>query len=106
MYKGALRSIFSELVRQDRLYIVEAISIDEPKTKALVKKLKDMKIDGNRVVIVSDAVNENLYLSARNLPNVDLRDAITTVADPVTLVGAEKVVITEAAIKELEGLLK
>jgi large subunit ribosomal protein L4 len=105
MYKGALRSIFSELIRQDRLMVVEAFEIDQPKTKSLVKKMNDMKIEG-RVVIVADAVPQNLYLSARNLYHVDALDAAAAATDPVVLVGADKVVITQAAIKEIEGLLK
>lgn len=105
MYKGAIRSILSELIRQDRLLVVDAFQVEQPKTKSLMKKLQDMKIDG-RIVIVSDAVDENLYLSARNLPHVQLQDAATSAADPVSFVRAEKVVVTEAAIKELEGLLK
>jgi large subunit ribosomal protein L4 len=105
MYKGAVRSIFSELIRQDRLVVIDSFVIDQPKTKTLLKKLNDMKIEG-RIVLVSDSVEENLYLAARNLPNVQLQDAVTTSANPVTLVNADKVIVTEAAIKELEGLLK
>jgi|SRR5579885_1839304 large subunit ribosomal protein L4 len=105
MYKGALRSIFSELIRQDRLLIVDKFTIDEPKTKVLLKKLDDMKVEGS-ALIVSDAVDENLYLSARNLSQVDVRDAATAATDPVSLVRADKVIVTQAAIKEIEGLLK
>lgn len=105
MYKGALRSIFSELIRQDRLLIVESFQVDQPKTKALLKKLQEMNVEGD-VLIVSDMVDENLYLSARNLPEVDVRDAATSATDPVALVRAEKIIVTEAAIKEIEGLLK
>lgn len=105
MFKGALRSIFSELIRQDRLLIVDSFQIDGPKTKSLLKKLIDMKIDGH-ILIVSDAVEENLYLASRNLYQVEVRDAAASTTDPVSLVKAEKVVITEAAIKEIEGLLK
>ena len=64
-----------------------------------------MKIEGS-VLIVSDAVDENLYFAARNLPHVEVRDAATSATDPVALVRAEKVIVTEAAIKEIEGLLK
>lgn len=105
MHKGALRSILSELIRQDRLQIVDAIKVDAPKTKALLKFFNEMKLDG-RVVLVADSVEENLYLSARNLYQVDLLDAASAAADPVALVRADKVVITQAAIKEIEGLLK
>lgn len=105
MYKGALRSILSELIRQERLLIVDGFQVDAPKTKVLVKKLHDMNIEGH-VVIISDSVEENLYLAARNLPHVQLFDAATSAMDPVTLVRAEKVIVTESAIKELEELLK
>lgn len=105
MYKGALRSIFSELIRQDRLLVVDTFQVEAPKTKALVKLLNDMKIEGS-TLIVSDSVDESLYLSARNLPHVEVRDAATTATDPVTLVSASKVIITQAAVKEIEGLLK
>lgn len=104
MFRGALRSILSELIRQDRLVVVNSFSVEAPKTKILLKKLQDMKVEGN-VLIVSDTINEDLYLSSRNLPGVDVRDAASTAADPVALVRADKVIVTEAAIKEIEGLL-
>lgn len=105
MYRGALRSILSELIRQDRLVIVDTFQVESPKTKVLLKKLTDLQLAGE-VLIVSDAVEENLYLSSRNLINVDVRDAASSALDPVALVRADKVVITEAAIKEIEELLK
>lgn len=105
MYKGALRSILSELIRQERLTLTSAFDVETPKTKDLLQKLQDMKVQGG-VLIVSDSVNENLYLAARNLPYVEIRDAATSASDPVALVRAEHVIMTEAAIKEIEGLLK
>ncbi len=105
MYKGAIRSIYSELIRQDRLVVVNTFDIDEPKTKALLKKLESMKVSG-ATLIISDKLDENLYLSSRNLYNVEILDAITSASDPVSLIRAEKVVITEAALKEIEGLLQ
>lgn len=105
MYKGALRSILSELIRQERLHIVDKFQVDAPKTKSLLSKLEEMKFEGD-ILIVSDNVEENLYLAARNLHRVALLDAATSATDPVSLIRAEKVIITEAAIKELEGLLK
>jgi large subunit ribosomal protein L4 len=105
MYKGALCSIFSKLIRQDRLMIVDSFAVENPKTKDLVKKLRDMKVEGN-TLIVSDNVEENLYLAARNLIDVEVRDAAASATDPVTLVKMDKVIVTEAAIKEIEGLLK
>lgn len=105
MYQGALRSILSELIRQDRLAVVDAFQVDAPKTKKVLAKLEQLKLTGN-VLIVTDNVEENLYLATRNIPNVALLDANATAMDPVTLVRADKVIITEAAIKELEELLK
>ncbi len=105
MYQGALRSILSELIRQDRLMVVDSFALETPKTKALIQKFADMKLEG-RILIVSDEIDENLYLAARNLYKVDVRDTVTTSTDPVALVSADKVVITEAAIKELEDLLQ
>jgi large subunit ribosomal protein L4 len=105
MYKRALRSIFSELIRQERLMVVDAFQIDAPKTKMLLNKLTKMNIKDN-VLIVSDNIDENLYLAARNLPYVKVIDASSSAADPVALINFEMVVVTEAAIKEIEGLLK
>lgn len=105
MYKGALRSILSELIRQERLFVVDSFAIDAPKTKLLLKKLTDLKLDGN-IIIVSDSVDENLFLAARNLPFVQIKDAASTTTDPVSLVIADSVIVTQAAIKEIEGLLK
>lgn len=105
MYKGALRSILSELIRQDRLIVVDNFAVDAPKTKLLLKKLTDLKLDGN-IIIVSDSVDENLFLAARNLPFVQIKDAASTTTDPVSLVIADSVIVTQAAIKEIEGLLK
>lgn len=105
MYKGAIRSIFSELIRQDRLMVTDAFAIEAPKTKALVKKLQEMKVEGD-VLIVTEAIDQNLFLAARNLYHVDARDARATASDPVALVRANKVIVTEAALKEIEGLLK
>lgn len=105
MYQGALRSILSELVRQERLLIVDAFQIDAPKTKQVLAKLESLKLSGN-ILIVTDSVDENLYLAARNVPHVALLDVHAAAMDPVTLVRAEKVVMTEAAVKEIEELLK
>lgn len=103
MYRGALRSIFSELIRLGRLIVVESFEIDAPKTKALLNKLNELKLDTN-VLIITDAVDENLYLSARNLPLIDVRDVAAV--DPVSLVGSDNVLITMTALKQFEELLK
>jgi large subunit ribosomal protein L4 len=105
MYQGALRSILSELIRQDRVLIVENIQVDSPKTKVLLQRLTELQADGS-ILIISDNIDENLYLSARNLSHVEVRDAAASAADPVSLVRANKVIFTQAAIQELEGLLK
>ncbi len=101
MYRAALRSIFSELARQDRLVVVEAFDVDEPKTKALVEKLEELGM--REVLILTEEVNENLYLSARNLHKVDVRDAAGL--DPVSLIRYEKVMVTVAALRKIEGML-
>ncbi|MEZ5538426.1 MAG: 50S ribosomal protein L4 [Pseudomonadales bacterium] len=101
MYRAALQSILSELARQDRLVVVEKIDLEQPKTKLLQQKLNALKLDS--VLIVSDEVSENLYLSARNLPNVDVRDV--NAADPVSLVRFDKVLITVPAVKKFDEVL-
>lgn len=105
MYRGAIRSILSELVRQERLLVVADIKVTEAKTKALVAQLKAFNTKG-KVLLVTENVEESLYLASRNLPDVALLDVVTTLSDPVTLVTADQVVMTEAAVKALEGLLK
>lgn len=101
MYRGALQCIFSELVRQDRLVVVDEFALETPKTKALLEKLK--ALDLTNVLIVADEVDENLFLSARNLPRVDVRDAAGI--DPVSLIAFEKVLVTVPALKKLEEAL-
>lgn len=101
MYRAAIRSIFSELARQDRLVIVEDFALEAPKTKLLVAKLKEMEL--NSALIVGESVEENLYLASRNVIGVEVLDAAGI--DPVSLVGAEKVVLTVAAVKKLEEVL-
>ncbi len=101
MYRAALRSILSELVRQDRLVVVEDFSVEAPKTKALVSKLGGLGLSD--VLIVTDSVDENLYLAARNLPHVDVRDV--QASDPVSLIAFDKVLVTVSAVKKFEELL-
>ena len=101
MYRAALRSIMSELVRQERLVVVDKFDMEAPKTKQLMEKLKDMGI--NNALIVTDELGDNLYLSARNLVHVDVRMARHV--DPVSLVGFEKVLITVPALKQVEEML-
>lgn len=101
MYRGALRSILSELVRQDRLVVVDEFQIARPKTKELISKLDVMGLKD--VLIITDVSDENLRLAARNLYGVDVRDADQV--DPVSLIGFEKVLLTSASVKHLEGYL-
>ena len=101
MYRAALQSILSELVRQDRLIVVEQFAIDAPKTKDLVAKLKGMEL--NDVLIVTPEVDENLFLAARNLYKVDVRDV--SGLDPVSLIAFDKVLMTAGAVKQIEEML-
>ena len=101
MYRGALRCILSELIRQERLVVVENISVDAPKTKALVAKLNDMSL--SNVLIVTETEDPNLYLSARNIPHVEVSDVQG--ADPVSLISYEKVLVTVDALKQFEEAL-
>ena len=101
MYRAALRSVFSELVRQDRVIVTESITMDAPKTKELAEKLKALEL--TNVLIVNEAFDENVFLSARNLADVGICDA--TAVDPVVLMRFEKVLITLPALKLIEGRL-
>jgi len=101
MYRAALRSILSELARQERLIVVESMEIEAPKTKLLVKQLGEFGVDN--VLIVSDEIGENLYLAARNLHKVDVRDVDGV--DPVSLIAYDKVMVTVDAVKKIEEML-
>ena len=102
MYRAAMASILSELNRQGRIKIVEAFDVDSVKTSGLVSKLKELEV-GRRPLIVTEDATENLYLSARNIPYVEVRDVQGL--DPVSLVGADTIVITADAIKQIEEWL-
>tara|TARA_B100001094_G_scaffold333457_1_gene412800 strand:+ start:1737 stop:2342 length:606 start_codon:yes stop_codon:yes gene_type:complete len=101
MYRSALRSILSELVRQDRLVAVQEFDLAQPKTKELTTKLKEL--DLSNVLIVTSEVNQNLFLAARNLYKVDVRDV--SGIDPMSLIGFDKVLMTADAIKQVEEML-
>ncbi|WP_225639659.1 50S ribosomal protein L4 [Candidatus Profftia sp. (ex Adelges kitamiensis)] len=101
MYRVALRSILSELVRQDRLIIVENFSIKAPKTKLLSQKLKNIAL--KEVLILTVAVDRNLFLAARNLHKVDVR--IVTSIDPISLISFDRVMMTGEAVKQVEEML-
>ena len=101
MYRGAMQCIVSELIRQDRLLVVDDFSVESHKTRGLLQKLEEF--DLKNVLIVSAEVDKNLYLASRNLHGVDVRDAAGV--DPVSLIGYEKVLVTVPALKKLEGML-
>lgn len=100
-YRAAIRSILSELLRQERLVVVEEFAVGAPKTKELLGKLGAMELQ--KVLIIHEDPDENLYLAARNLPHVEVLD--TTIVDPVSLVGFEKVLMTAGALRQFEERL-
>ncbi len=102
MYRAAISSILSELNRQNRLKVVETFDVDATKTSALIEKLKGFDL-GKRPLIVTEDASEHLYLSARNLPYVEVRDVQGL--DPAALVGADSVLITADAVKKIEEWL-
>ena len=101
MYRGAMQCILAELIRQDRLVLVDDISISAPKTIELIAKLKDL--NAPKALIVTNEVDENLYLAARNIPYVSVLGS--TEVDPVSLIAFDKVIMSVAAAKEIEGVL-
>lgn len=101
MYRAGIASILSQLAREDRLAVVDAFSVEAPKTKLLVEKLKGMGIDS--VLVITDEFDENLYLSSRNLPNVLVLGVHQ--ADPVSLVGYPRVLMTRGAVARFEEMM-
>jgi len=101
MYRAGIRSILSQLVREDRIAVVERFDLASPKTKEAAARLKSMQLDS--VLIITDAVDENLYLATRNLPHVAVIEP--RYADPLALVHYRKVLITKPAIAQLEEML-
>ncbi|HAS83355.1 MAG TPA: 50S ribosomal protein L4 [Verrucomicrobia bacterium] len=100
MYRAAMRAIFSELLRQDRLQVVDELTLPEIKTKQMIARLAALGVaDQRRVLLVSEDIDLNLYLSARNLPDIAISDV--TGLDPVSLVGADVVVITMSALQRV-----
>ncbi len=102
MYRGALRSILAELNRKDRLRVIESFGIDTPKTSDMVRKLAELDVSG-RVLLVSEDASETVYLAARNIPYVNVVDAAAL--NPVSLVGADHVVLTVESVKKIEEWL-
>jgi len=103
MYRAGLASIFSKLVSEGRLSVIETLSVSAPKTKLLSDKIKGMGLQDARLLIITDNIDENLYLSSRNLPNVLVVEAHQ--ADPVSLVRFSNVLVTRGAIAKIEELL-
>ena len=101
MYRAAMQCILAELVRQERLIVVETFELAEAKTKAMLAKLAEF--GATDALIVTEAVETGLYLAARNIPKIDVVDAAGI--NPVSLVGSEKVIVTVAALKKIEEML-
>jgi large subunit ribosomal protein L4 len=100
MFRAGLSSILSQLAREERLAVVETFTVDAPKTKLLTQKLKGMGL--NNVLIITDAVDENLQLSSRNLPHVNILSVANT--DPLSLIRHDKVIVTRSAVAKIEEL--
>lgn len=100
MYRAGMATILSQLVREDRLAVVDAFAVEAPKTKLFAQKVKNMGFD--RVLVITDNLDENLWLSSRNLPNVLVLEAKET--DPVSLVRYAKVVVTRNAVAKFEEM--
>lgn len=98
MYRAAMQSILSELVRQDRLIVADSFDLESHKTKAFVAKLNELQL--SNVLIISDEIDEKLYLAARNVPHVGVTEA--SAIDPVSLIAFDKVLVTVPALKKLE----
>ncbi len=102
MYRAGIASILSQLVREGRLSVVERIVLDAPKTRVFAQKIKAFGLSGT-VLVVTDKVDENMFLSSRNLPNVLVLE--TKEVDPVSLVQFENVLLTKAALTQFEEIL-
>ncbi|OYY53675.1 MAG: 50S ribosomal protein L4, partial [Halothiobacillus sp. 28-55-5] len=99
-YRIAMASIFSELIRQDRLVVVDALNVSSPKTREILSLVKSLGIASGRTLMVTEAFNEHLFLGSRNV--IELGYLTADTLDPVSLVGSERVVITRAALKMVE----
>ena len=102
MYRAGLASILSQLVREERLSVIDALVLETPKTKQFAQKMKGYGLDGT-VLVVTDKLDDNVYLSSRNLTNVLVLE--TREVDPVTLVRFQHVLLTKAAVAQFEELL-
>jgi large subunit ribosomal protein L4 len=101
MYRAGIRSILSQLAREDRILVVDSFQLESPKTKQAAAKLKGLGLDS--VLIITDSVDENVYLATRNLPHVAVVEP--RYADPLSLIHYKKVLITKPAIAQLEEML-
>ena len=101
MYRAGLRSLVSELLRQERLIVIEKLGVTEPKTKQMRARLQEIGVDN--ALLLTDGLDSAVYLAARNIPDIQVMDI--AIVDPVSLVRQEKVVIDEAALKKLEERL-
>lgn len=102
MFRAGMRSIYSQLAREGRLNVIDGFTVDSPKTKLLAGKFKSMGLDS--VLIITDSMDENLYLASRNLPHVAVLEPRH--ADPLSLVHYKKVLVTKGAVAQIEELLK
>ena len=102
MYKGAIRSILSERLRHGHIIVVDQFEVEEPKTKCMIKKLQQFNL-GKKVLVINEEVSSNLYLSSRNIPNVDVCHVSSV--SPVALVSCDNLIATVAAIRRLEEVL-
>lgn len=101
MYRGAMRSILSELARQERLILIDDFSLENPKTKSFVEKFNELKL--KEALIITNEISENLYLASRNVPCVNVVD--TQEINPYTLIGYENIVMTKDAVQKVEAWL-
>jgi large subunit ribosomal protein L4 len=101
MYRVGMRSLVSELVRQDRLILIDKLGVTEPKTRQMKARLEELGV--NDALVLTDGLDSTVYLAARNIPNIQVMDI--SIVDPVSLLQQEKVVIDEAALKKLEERL-
>lgn len=101
MYRAGICTIFSQLLRDDRLVAIEALEVDQPKTKTLAERLKNLGF--TNVMIITDQISQNFLLSARNIPNVKVVEA--NFADPVSLLRFEKILMTKSGIEKIEELM-
>lgn len=107
MYKRAMRSIFSELIRQERLIVIDSFVLDAPKTRDFLTKFEQLNLGAmetnDRVLMILDQVETNLYLASRNIPNIFIFDV--TEVDPVSLISCKKVVVTPGVLKHFDEVL-